>query len=304
MKAGIIASVVTSAVLLGLAPAVARADQEALASAKTLYEAASYEAALSELSTIDSEEHVDVIETYRALCFLGLGRTREAEQALELVVTRKPLMMLSDTEYSPRVVALFRDVRKRALPVAAQQLYSTARSDFENKNFESAAMGFKQALQVIADVGPTEQTATLADLKQLADGFLALSEGKVAQQSPARGTQALAGSATMANAGSPVYSLADPGVKPPVVTEQRLPAWQFHPSLRERSFRGQLELVIDESGAVESATLADPIWPSYDGVLLQAARKWRYQPAMKDGKPVRFRRVMDINVDPKAVSVR
>ena len=299
MKTAIIASFV----LLSLAPAPARADQELLASAKTLYESASYEAALSELSAIDSKENVDVIDTYRALCFLGLGRTRDAERALELVVTRKPLLMLSDSEYSPRVVALFRDVRQRALPLAAQQLYASARSEFENKSFESAVLGFKQTLQVIADVDPKEQTATLVDLKQLADGFLALAEGKIAQQAPPV-RQAPAVAATVAARAPTVYSSVDTDVTPPVVTEQRLPAWQFHAALRDRAFKGRLEMVIDETGAVQTATLAAPIWPTYDGALLQAAKKWRYQPAIRNGKPVKYLRVLEINVDPKVQTPR
>ncbi len=146
MKTRITLSIGALLILLGLAPA-ARANQELLASAKSLYESASYEAALSELSAIDSTEHVDVVDTYRALCLLGLGRTRDAERALEVIVTRRPLLTLSEAEYSPRIVALFRDVRKRALPAAAQHLYSVARTDYENKNYESAAAGFKQILQ-------------------------------------------------------------------------------------------------------------------------------------------------------------
>ena len=55
------ASVGALFILLWLVPAAARADQELLASAKSLYESASYEAALSELSAIDSKEYVDVI---------------------------------------------------------------------------------------------------------------------------------------------------------------------------------------------------------------------------------------------------
>ena len=108
--------------------------------------------------------------------FLGLGRVRDAEHALALVVARKPLLVLSDTEYSPRVVALYRDVRKKALPAAAQQLYF-ARTDYENK-YESAAAGFKQ----IADVAPESQTATLADLKELSSGFLELANTRIAAQ--------------------------------------------------------------------------------------------------------------------------
>src|SRR5215203_2508714 len=177
--------------LLGL-PAGARADQELLASAKTLYESASYEAALSELSAISNTELADTVDTYRALCLLGLGRSRDAEQVLEDVVTRKPLLVLSDAEYSPRLVSLFQDVRKKALPAAARRLYTSGKTDYENKNYDAAALGFEQTLQVIADLGTDSQTATLADLKELASGFLTLAEAKrtLAPSAPERAVAA------------------------------------------------------------------------------------------------------------------
>src|SRR5688572_9934944 len=137
-----------AAVMVLWASSHAHANQEMLASAKSLYESASYEAALTELSGIDTTELVDVVDTYRALCLLGLGRVRDAEQALTAIVTRKPLFVLSDAEYSPRVVALFREVRKKALPAAARQLYSLARNEYENKRYAAAAAGFKETLLV------------------------------------------------------------------------------------------------------------------------------------------------------------
>ena len=169
----------------------AYASQEMLASAKSLYESASYEAALSELSAINSPELVDVVDTYRALCFLGLGRVSDAEQALALIVKRTPLLVLSDADYSPRIVALFRDVRKNALPGAAQRLYSSARTDYENKKYVAATDGFKQVLQVIADVDPEAQTGTLADIKELASGFLTLAEAKATPEASLRAPAAV-----------------------------------------------------------------------------------------------------------------
>ena len=222
----------TAALIVLCASADARANQEMLASAKSLYESASYEAALSELSAIQNTELVDAVDTYRALCLLGLGRVRDAEQALELVVNRKPLMVLSDAEYSPRVVALFRDVRKKALPAAAQQLYTAARTDYENKKYDAAAAGFKQALQVIADIDPDSQTATLVDLKELASGFLALADVKVAAQPPPRAAAAAAAAAApppVAPRVAPAfYTLADTDVTPPVVVEQQVPRVVVH----------------------------------------------------------------------------
>jgi len=280
----------------------ARANQEMLASAKTLYESASYEAALSELSAIQNSELADAVDTYKALCLLGLGRTRDAEQALELVVIRKPLLMLDDDEYSPRVVALFRDVRKKALPVAAQQLYSNARSDYDNKKYEAAAAGFKQALQVMADIGTESQTQTLADLKELSSGFATLAEAKIAAQVAPRAAAtpppALAPSAPVARIAPAFYTLADIDVTPPVVMSQQIPPWTFTPYAPNRVFSGTLELVIDEKGSVETVTLSDPVWPPYDLALLQAAKRWQYQPAVRQGTPVKFKRILVINIDP------
>jgi TonB family protein len=319
----------------------AHANQEMLASAKNLYESASYEAALSELSAIDNTELVDIVDTYRALCLLGLGRARDAEQVLQLVVMRKPLLVLSDSEYSPRMVALFHDVRKKTLPAAAQRLYSSSRTDYENKNYDAAAQGFKEALQVIADAGAESQTATLADLKELASGFLALAEAKAVASAPPvasprtaavtppragavappgaaavvpPGAAAVAAPPTAAPAAPPpaaaavspqpvamnasptFYTLADTGVTPPVVLAQVIPPWATK-QITTGLFTGTLEFVVDEKGTVENATLVEPVWPPYDAALLHATRGWRYQPALKDGKPVKFKRVMAIRID-------
>jgi hypothetical protein len=289
--------------VLWLAPSATSANQELLASAKSLYESASYEAALSELSAIESNEYIDTIDTYRALCLLGLGRTSDAERALEVMVTRKPLLTLSETEYSPRIVTLFRDVRLRALPSAAQHLYTVARTDYENKNYEAAAAGFKQIQQVIEAVDPRDRTAMLIDLKELAGGFLTLAETKIAAAQVAAApvpAPAVAPKPVAPTPPAPVlYTLLDTEVTPPVVIEQQVPVWRFSSYLPDRAFRGRLEIVIDETGVVEAARIEEPIWPAYDAVLLQAARKWRYQPALKDGKPVKFRRLLDLNIDPK-----
>ena len=329
MKTRTITLLAAVALMIVCASQGARADQEMLASAKNLYESASYEAALSELSAIQNSELADTVDTYKALCLLGLGRTRDAEQALELVVIRKPLLVLDDDEYSPRVVALFRDVRKKALPAAAQQLYLNARSDYENKKYDAAAAGFKQTLQVIADIGAEGQTQTLADLKELSSGFATLAEAKGATQAapraaatptsatptaPAPAVPASAAPASAAPAPTGLasvapttpaprfapafYTLADIDVTPPVVVNQQVPPWTFTPYAPSRVFGGTLELLIDEKGNVETVALSEPVWPPYDLALLQAAKQWHYQPAVRQGKPVKFKRILVININP------
>ena len=61
--------------------------------------------------------------------------------------------------------------------------------------------------------------------------------------------------------------------------------------------KGIMEVVIDEQGRVIAIDMRAPLHPQYDALLLAAARDWRYRPATLDGKPVRFRKVIQIAVD-------
>ena len=49
-------------------------------------------------------------------------------------------------------------------------------------------------------------------------------------------------------------------------------------------------------GAVESAIVRESIHPRYDDQLVSAARKWQYQPATLDGTPVKYRKLVQVNV--------
>jgi TonB family protein len=55
---------------------------------------------------------------------------------------------------------------------------------------------------------------------------------------------------------------------------------------------GVLEIVIDEAGRVETATIRSSINARYDVIALQAATSWKYKPATFNGKPVKFRKTI------------
>jgi TonB family protein len=61
-----------------------------------------------------------------------------------------------------------------------------------------------------------------------------------------------------------------------------------------------VDVVITETGAVESATMTQAIEPIYDRLVLAAAKTWRYQPARRDGAPVKFRKRIQIAISPGA----
>jgi TonB family protein len=63
---------------------------------------------------------------------------------------------------------------------------------------------------------------------------------------------------------------------------------------------GVLEVIVNEFGDVESATMRSPITPRYDSTLLAAAKTWKYQPATLNGRPVRFRKFINVSIKPPA----
>ena len=60
--------------------------------------------------------------------------------------------------------------------------------------------------------------------------------------------------------------------------------------------RGILEVTIDEQGRVIGAVIRLSLHPIYDSQILLAAKEWRYQPATLNGRPVKFRKVIQITV--------
>ncbi|HYN10943.1 MAG TPA: hypothetical protein VES67_26410 [Vicinamibacterales bacterium] len=301
--ASLIVSLISSALLSqgrgGAPPIFVRidADSNALATAKALYESASYEAALELLSAVDKPDALEQTELYRALCLLALGRTGEAERSLARIVLRKPLYKLEESETPPRLVALFKDVRKRTLPAAARELYVQAKASFDDKRFDAATAELKDLLAVLADAGVPDDDVGLADLKMLAEGFLSLSNAEPA----ARRVSPQPGKAPDGSTGAPtVYSALDVDVSPPVELERKIPAWNPpDPATRNTTFQGLLEVVIDERGTVESAVLKRPVFPFYNAPLLASTKQWRFEPAMRNGIAVKYRKEFTITLRPQ-----
>jgi TonB family protein len=55
-----------------------------------------------------------------------------------------------------------------------------------------------------------------------------------------------------------------------------------------------VEVLINETGTVDSARVVGAVGSTYDKILLQAASLWRYQPAMVNGTPVKFRKRIQV----------
>jgi hypothetical protein len=53
---------------------------------------------------------------------------------------------------------------------------------------------------------------------------------------------------------------------------------------------------------VEFARMQKSVTVPYDSMALKAAQTWRYVPAVADGKPVKYRKVVAVTVKPRGSS--
>jgi len=239
-------------------------------------------------------------------CLFALGRTAEAETSAEAFMRSQPLARLDDA--SPRIEAMFLAVRKRLLPSLIRAEYRTARSALDEKNFPKGEPHLIQARKMLAaaqEAGAWDEG--LADLSVLVDGFIEL--GRRAAPAPAEAPpQPAAPVATSREADSrpraeapvavAIYTTGDEGVVPPAVIDQTLPSLPsaLRGIMRLARPTGLLDVLVDETGTVQASEIRQSTHPSYDALLLNASRGWKYRPATKDGTPVRFRKRILISV--------
>jgi hypothetical protein len=88
---------------------------------------------------------------------------------------------------------------------------------------------------------------------------------------------------------SNVYSASD-AVVPPVGVRPQLP--RTLPADIDKSRLTRLELVISPDGTVSSLKLLNPPRSINDVMLLSAAKAWQFRPALKDGRPVTYRKII------------
>lgn len=285
------------ACILVLTPLAVHAE-DSVAAARDLYTAANYEDALVVLSRLDSSSGQPsdrmAINQYRAFCLLALGRMAEAERAIEAVLSVDLLFRPVDADMSPRLRAAFAGVRQRILPAIVQQEYGRAKAAFDRQDYPAAVAQFDRVLRALGspDLGAVGENPPLSDLRTLAAGFRDLSVKAVAPPPPP--PQPVAPPAPVAFVPSrSIYGGSEAGVRPPVVVRQALPSFPRDLVARRD---GVLEVVISETGTVETAVMRTSINPRYDQIVLSAAKSWKYAPATANGIPVKFRKLIAITV--------
>lgn len=306
------AMTMASATLLG---------QDSLARAKDFYQSAAYEEALAVLDKLHSSTPAmdsTEVAAYQVFCLVALGRSDDATKAIEIIVKNDPLFRPSDAQASPRVRAFYETVRRPLLPDVVREAYAKGKDAFVKKDMAAATTAFDQVIALIDELG-SGADPSLADLRTLAAGFRDLS--KVPEPPPptptptptptpaANSTNVAAPAGLMAGVTPPpspasvapdpnrVYTAADTDVVKPIAISKAMPLWNpDNPVDKLRDFRGTLELLIDETGAVKAAALTKSVNPTYDPQLVRAAQSWKFRPATRGGVPVKYRFALDIHL--------
>ena len=198
----------------------------------------------------------------------------------------------------------FRDVRSARLPAAAVHFTAAAKLDYEGKDYSPAATNSQAAFPRSRRCGFVGPIGAAHDLRELADGFLKLSEERLKALPPAAAVARRRSPQWRRTVGAVVaprlYTSVDVGVQAPQALKQVMPRWmapQQTQFLRKSRVRRPNRSGYRRTGKVERATLVKSIWPTYDPALLKAAKEWTYQPAQLNGKAVRYVKSLDITVN-------
>jgi hypothetical protein len=203
----------------------------------------------------------------------GLARADDAQRLYDRIVLADPLYTLSPERSTPEAVAALRDSKRLLVPSIARRDYERALAAFEAGAYDRAA----------ADA---TRVSRMLEALEAADVPPGLSEG----------TRQLLARIEVARAREDqrIYSEADVGVTAPEALGRQFPA--APPIGMSQGQIGTLEMLISRVGQVEVIKLHTPLNRYHERMIVSAAKAWRFKPALKDGKPVRYRLISSINL--------
>jgi hypothetical protein len=208
----------------------------------------------------------------RATALIAQGQTTEAGIVFDALLLSNPLYEPNPTELTPEALATFRTSQRLLLPNVAQKDYERGRTALTAGDPDRALSLAKEA-------------ATILD-RRVSEVLPQLREQ----------VQRLVEDATAAKAAADeiVYTANDKGVIPPRELSRQFP--MTPPVGVPPSRVGTLEMIIGRDGSVEFVHLITPLNRYHERMVVSAAKAWRYRPATRNGRPVRFHLTVKINL--------
>ena len=210
----------------------------------------------------------------RATGLLANGQAEDASILFDAIVMKNPFYQLDGSRSSPEALAALEASKQALVPALVRRQYQEARTAFDAGEYAKAIAAGGRALTMLnsiaSDAEPGELNGELTNLVARATA------ARVAEEET-------------------VYSEDDAAVTPPrPVGRQLSTASQLHNS--GVPVTGRLEILVNRSGRVESVRLETPKNGYHDRMIVSAVKAWRYRPALRNGKPVRYFMVVSISL--------
>ena len=192
--------------------------------------------------------------------------------AFDSLVMSNPLYEPKTSDLSPEALATFRASQRQLLPSIAQRTFDRAKAALDSGD-PDRALGLARDAMTMIDRRLADTPAQLReDVQELID-------------------QATAAAAA---ANEIVYTEADRDVIPPRQLTTQMPV--TGPVGVPPNRVGWLEMIIGRDGSVEKVRLHTPLNRHHERMIVSPAKAWRYRPATKAGRPVRYRIMVKVNL--------
>ena len=200
------------------------------------------------------------------------GRASAASMAFDGLVMSNPLYEPRSSDLTPEGLSAFRSSQRMLLPFIAQRQYADSMTALAAGDGERALslarVGLAIADRRIADV-PAQLREQLVDLIERATAAVAVQD-------------------------QIVYNEVDTDVIPPQPLTRQMP--QTGPIGVPPNRVGTLEMIIGRDGIVENVRLHTPLNRHHERMIVSPAKAWRYRPATRNGRPVRYRILLKVNL--------
>lgn len=203
---------------------------------------------------------------------MAQGQTAEASMVFDALVLSNPMYEPKSGDLTPESLSALRSSQRLLFPGIVQKYVERGKAALSSGDFD-------RALQYGSDATTISKRGVYDPQPQVVEQI-----------------EDLIGDATAAknSADQVIYNQGDKGIVPPRPLSPQFP---LRPPVEVPAHRvGTLEMIIDRDGAVEFVRLHTPLNRYHERMIVSAAKAWRYRPATKDGRPVKCRISVRINL--------
>jgi|GEM_PF-2184672 len=240
----------------------------------SLYWNGEYEKAIETLSSIplaslDSRERIEC-HKYLAFSHVALGQNEKAQEEFIKLLSIDPGYSLNLSMASPKIIEQFELAKKRLI----ETLFAQGKTSYHKKDYQ-------KTIDIMNNVLRLDPNYDLAkEYKDLANERLA-----AIKPAPSKTAEVKPKVEKPKEPENKIYHLSS-DITPPVLLKKVLPVT---PKIdRQIGTRGKviLWIVVGKDGSVKEARVLKSINSRIDRAALFAVKKWKYKPAMLQGKPV------------------